>query len=143
MFLDAVPSSFADRSDQLPVSDSRHLSREEVVGPFCASFVQSVAGQTVAKVSPSSRIRVPDAVLDGFIRKFLNGHIFSAGNFGPSDEIYARGKLLAAVRRTDEVSQVLRYDVSTLFRAHSAAKYLLFRPLWHLQQEFRYVAALG
>lgn len=142
MFLDAVPSSFADRSDQLAVDDERDLTREEVAGPFCAAIVQSTAGHTGEKVSQSSQTRLPEAALQRFIRRFPHGHIFSADEFGPIDEIYAPGKPWPSGLRTDE-DQMLRNDVSTLFRVLPAAKYIVFRPLWHFQQECWYAAAVG
>ncbi|OIW31442.1 autoinducer 2 sensor kinase/phosphatase luxQ [Coniochaeta ligniaria NRRL 30616] len=143
MFLDAVPSSFADRSDQLAPDDPRDSSREEVMGPFCATIVQSTAGQSGERLSRSSRTRLPEAALQRFIRRFPQGHVFSADEFGPIDEIYAPGKPFPADHRINEENTSLRNDVSALFHVLPAAKYIVFRPLWHFQQECWYAAALG
>lgn len=143
MFVDAVPSSYADRSDQLAGDDHTDPSREDIVGPFCASIVQSTAGPAGERVLPASQTRLPEAALQRFIRKFPQGHVFSADEFGPIDEIFAPGKPMPANRQALEKNESLRHDVATLFRVLPAAKYIVFRPLWHFQQECWYAAALG
>ncbi|KAB5528795.1 hypothetical protein GE09DRAFT_396265 [Coniochaeta sp. 2T2.1] len=146
MFLDAVPSSFVDR---LASDDQGDPSQEDIVGPFCAAIVKSTASQ---QASHSSRTRLPEAALQRFIRRFPHGHIFSADEFGPIDEIYAPGKPWPVGRQTADLSgkprpanadDVFRGDVSLLFRIIPDAKYIVFRPLWHFQQECWYAAALG
>jgi signal transduction histidine kinase/ActR/RegA family two-component response regulator len=145
MFLDAVPSSFADRSDQLAFDEQRDISREEVIGPFSAAIVQSTAGgsgERPSQPSQPSQTRLPEVALQRFIKRFPHGHIFSADEFGPIDEIYAPGKAWPTARDVDE-DRILRHDISTLFRVLPTAKYVVFRPLWHFQQECWYAAAVG
>jgi signal transduction histidine kinase/CheY-like chemotaxis protein len=143
MFLDAVPSAYTDRSDQLSPDDTGDISREGVVGPFCPAIVQSYLGQMGESVSQSSQTRLPEAVLQRFIRRFPQGHIFSADEFGPIDETYAPGKPWPGLRMTESDNLRFRKDVATLFRGVPAAKYIIFLPLWHFQQECWYAAALG
>lgn len=143
MFLDAVPRAYTDRSDQLELSDDRDTSQEEVVGPFCAAIVQSAIASTGEAVLQSSHTRLPEAVLQRFIRRFPQGHVFSADEFGPIDESYAPGKPFPAGRKSHGDNLRLRNDVSTLFRCLPVAKYIIFLPLWHFQQECWYTAALG
>lgn len=143
MFLDAVPSSFADRSDQLASDRHIHDSREGVVGPFCATIVQASASQSGERQPRPFQARLPEAALQRFIRRFPQGHVFSADEFGPIDEIFAPGKPFPVDQRISEDNISLRNDVSTLFRFLPTAKYIVFRPLWHFQQECWYAAALG
>ncbi|KAK3333088.1 hypothetical protein B0T19DRAFT_458192 [Cercophora scortea] len=146
MFLDAVPSSFADRSDQPVLDTTIAASREEAVGPFCGAIVQSALDQE-GEILKSSQTRLPEATLQRFIRRFPRGHIFSADEFGPIDETYGIGKSWPAGCKDDGKAQRenlrLRNDVATLFRVLPAAKYVLFLPLWHFQRECWYAAALG
>ncbi|KAI3321414.1 hypothetical protein HD806DRAFT_152113 [Xylariaceae sp. AK1471] len=143
MFLDAVPSAYTDRSDQLAPEDTGDISREGVVGPFCPAIVQSSLGHMGETVSQSSQTRLPEAVLQRFIRRFPQGHIFSADEFGPIDETYAPGKPWPGCRQAEGDNLSFRNDVLTLFRGVPAANYIIFLPLWHFQQECWYAAALG
>ncbi|KAK0625051.1 AAA-ATPase Vps4-associated protein 1-domain-containing protein [Bombardia bombarda] len=143
MFLDAVPSSYADRSDQLLPDAPDNSLHEETVGPFCAAIVQSALDET-GEILQSSQTRLPEVTLQRFIREFPQGHVFSADEFGPIEESYGIGKAYAGLKsKQDGVSARVRNDVNTLFRVLPAAKYVLFLPLWHFQRECWYAAALG
>ena len=144
MFVDAVPSAYIDRSDQAHHSLERD-AYEEVTGPFCSAIVQSCDEAS----PPSPHIRLPEAVLQRFIRRFPHGHVFSADEFGPIEETYGPGKPWPGMTASDSDNAHLRSDVATLFRAlppagaMHAAKYIIFLPMWHFQRECWYAAALG
>ena len=133
VFLDAAPTAYVDHSDQLTIRDSGDAT--EAAGPFCAAIVQSSAVNHEVG-------RLPEAVLQRFIKKYPGGHVFSADDSGPIDESYAPGKLYPGTK-ADRDSRRLRDDVVTLFQVFPAAKYIIFLPLWHFQRECWYAATLG
>jgi signal transduction histidine kinase len=140
-FLDAAPTAFVDYSDQSPVHDAEGPS-PEAAGPFCAAIVQSSVDQGGASTPNSTQSRLPEAMLQRFIRKYPNGHIFSADDLGPIGESYAPGKPYPGLR-ADRGNRRLHEDMTTLFQSFPAAKYIIFLPLWHFQRECWYAATLG
>ncbi|KAI0395622.1 hypothetical protein F5Y17DRAFT_423009 [Xylariaceae sp. FL0594] len=147
MFLDAVPSAYTDRPDQLAPDEEVDVARESTVGPFCPAIVKSTAdpggGQTGGAVSQSSQTRLPESVLQRLIRKFPQGHVFSADEFGPIDETFAPGKPWPGCHPEDNFSMGFKNDIAALFRGVPSAKYIIFLPLWHFQQECWFTAAVG
>ncbi|KAK3316794.1 autoinducer 2 sensor kinase/phosphatase luxQ [Apodospora peruviana] len=141
MFLDAVPTAYVNEHDQSTPSPPTEAS-----GPFCAAIVQSTGSGADSPRIPgqSSQTRLPEAALQRFIRRYPRGHVFSADEFGPIEEVYAPGKPWPGLNRSDDRENlILRNDVATLFHVLPAAKYIVFLPLWHFQRECWYAAALG
>lgn len=143
MFLDAVPSSYADRSDQHTLSHEQDVSQDQVEVPCCAAIVKSALGPTGETITHSSQTRLPEASLQRFIRAYPQGQVFTADEFGPIDDSYGPGKPFQSRRLADRKSSRLRQDIEALFRVLPAAKYVVFLPLWHFQRECWYAAALG
>jgi signal transduction histidine kinase/ActR/RegA family two-component response regulator len=143
MFLDAVPSAYASRSDEVSLESPKDVSQEEIAGPHCNVIVQSTVDQAGDPVLEASQTRLPETTLQRFIRRFPQGHIFSADEFGPIDECYGPGKPFRSGRLADSRRLHLKNDVRTLFRVLPDAKYIVFLPLWHFQRECWYTAALG
>jgi len=143
MFLDAVRSAYTDRSDQLAPDEDVNVSREGIVGPFCPAIVKSTGGQAGEAVSQSSQTRLPEAVLQRLIRRFPQGHVFSADEFGPIDETFAPGRPWPGCHPEDQDSISFKNDAAALFRGVPTATYVIFLPLWHFQQECWYTAAVG
>ncbi|KAK4188649.1 putative signal transduction histidine-protein kinase [Podospora australis] len=143
MFLDAVPSSYADRSDQAPLADQQELSRGQTDGPCCSAIVKSSLGPTGETITHSSQTQLPEASLQRFIRAYPQGKVFTADEFGPIDDSYGPGKPFESRRKADRKGLRLRNDIEALFRILPTAKYVIFLPLWHFQRECWYAAALG
>ncbi|KAK4118613.1 hypothetical protein N657DRAFT_368423 [Parathielavia appendiculata] len=148
MFLDAVPSTFTDRSDtsnrdrQHPANDADEHGGT-ISGPFCTAIVRCLGGSGRGHAMRSPQTRFPEAALQRFIRKFPRGHVFSADEFGPIDETYGIGKRFPGGRKGDRDSVALQRDVGVLFHGLPGAKYAVFLPLWHFHRECWYTAALG
>ncbi|KAK4211784.1 putative signal transduction histidine-protein kinase [Rhypophila decipiens] len=142
LFLDAVPSTFLNHADRLALESSPPKFQDETSGPFCAEIVQSTAEDTPTSTQ-ASHARLPEALLQRFIRRYPRGHIFSADEFGPIDEVYAPGKPWPGLDLRDPENVMLQKDVATVFQAFPAAKYIIFLPLWHFQRECWYAAAFG
>ncbi|KAK0666895.1 hypothetical protein QBC41DRAFT_144761 [Cercophora samala] len=144
MFLDAVPSSYTDRSDQPTLgihSGTRHDFEE---GPFCSAIVKSCLGPTGENITHSSQTRLPEVSLQRFIRAFPQGKVFTADEFGPIDDTYGPGKRFRSFRqKPDPATLRLKDDIAALFRVLPSAKYVVFLPLWHFQRECWYAASLG
>lgn len=139
VFLDAVPSSFIGRSThQFGIGQAD----DDAAGPFCAEIIHSRVDQG-AHTSPTSPppARLPESILQRFIRQFPRGHLFSADVFGPIDESFGPGRRFPGLH-PDEDGQQLRQDVLALFRMLPAARYIIFLPMWHFQRECWYAAAL-
>ncbi|KAK3356591.1 hypothetical protein B0T25DRAFT_565940 [Lasiosphaeria hispida] len=144
MFLDAVPSTYLDHSEPLMLDPTgRNAHYDEPAGPFCAAIVQSAADHAEKTATQSPQTRLPEAALQRFIRRYPRGHVFSADEFGPIEEIYGPGKPFPGISRTDRDNIRLRSDVATLFQVIPDAKYIIFLPLWHFQRECWYAATLG
>ncbi|KAK4201881.1 putative signal transduction histidine-protein kinase [Triangularia verruculosa] len=144
MFLDAVPSSYTDRSDQPTLSSYSDTPHDHIDGPFCATIVKSCLGPTGENITHSSQTRLPEVSLQRFIRAFPQGKVFTADEFGPIDDSYGPGKRFQSSRQTpDQTTLRLRDDIAALFRVLPAAKYVVFLPLWHFQRECWYAATLG
>ncbi|KAM7215022.1 autoinducer 2 sensor kinase/phosphatase luxQ [Rhypophila decipiens] len=142
LFLDAVPSTFLNHADRLALESSPPQFQDETSGPFCAEIVQSTPEDTPSS-SQASHTRLPEALLQRFIRRYPRGHIFSADEFGPIDEVYAPGKPWPGLDLRDPENVMLQKDVATVFQTFPAAKYIIFLPLWHFQRECWYAAAFG
>ncbi|KAK4173217.1 hypothetical protein QBC36DRAFT_360492 [Triangularia setosa] len=144
MFLDAVPSSYTDRSDQPTFSNHPETGHDYSEGPFCAAIVRSCLGPTGENITHSSQTRLPEVSLQRFIRAFPQGKVFTADEFGPIDDSYGPGKRFQSSRQKPDPATVrLKDDIAALFRALPAAKYVVFLPLWHFQRECWYAASLG
>ncbi|KAK0702140.1 hypothetical protein B0H67DRAFT_457048, partial [Lasiosphaeris hirsuta] len=144
MFLDAVPSTYFDHSEPLALdATGRNAHYDEAAGPFCAAIVQSAADHIEKPATQSPQTRLPEAALQRFIRRYPRGHVFSADEFGPIEEIYGPGKPFPGVSHTDRDNIRFRNDVATLFHVIPDAKYIIFLPLWHFQRECWYAATLG
>ncbi|KAK1750396.1 autoinducer 2 sensor kinase/phosphatase luxQ [Echria macrotheca] len=131
LFLDAVPSKYADQPGDAVGPDG-------MSGPFCAAIVQSSAD---GEHESGSHTRLPEVVLQRLTQAFPRGHVFTADEFGPIDESYCPGRPYPGKR----TNRILQYhdDVTALFRAIPSAKYIAFLPLWHFQRECWYAATLG
>ena len=140
MFLDAVPSSYADRSDQ-PALDKP--SRNETEGPYCVSIVKSAVGPEGETITNSCPTRLPEISLQRFIRAYPQGHVFTADEFGPIDDSYGMGKPFESHPKADQENLRLRKDIAALFHVLPSAKYVIFLPLWHFQRECWFAATLG
>ncbi|KAK0737143.1 hypothetical protein B0T21DRAFT_383178 [Apiosordaria backusii] len=144
MFLDAVPSSYTDTSDQPTLSSHSDTHHDHAEGPFCGAIVKSCHGPTGEKITHSSQTRLPEVSLQRFIRAFPQGKVFTADEFGPIDDSYGPGKRFqSSCQKPDEATWRLRDDIAALFRELPAAKYVVFLPLWHFQRETWYAATLG
>lgn len=143
MFLDAVPSSYIDRSDQQHLLGQEHVPDDQGEGPFCTTIVRSALGPTGETVTHTPQTRLPEASLQRFIKAYPQGHVFTADEFGPIDDSYGLGKPFQSRRKADRESRRLRNDIAALFRVLPSAKYVIFLPLWHFQRECWYAAALG
>ncbi|KAK4134607.1 hypothetical protein BT67DRAFT_380128 [Trichocladium antarcticum] len=143
MFLDAVPSSYVDRSDSATHDVLEEQSRNLAEGPFCVSIVKSAIGLEGETTTNSCPTRLPEISLQRFIRAYPQGHVFTADEFGPIDDSYGLGKHFESHPKTDRDSLRLRRDIAALFRVLPFAKYVIFLPLWHFQRECWYAAALG
>ncbi|KFA53335.1 hypothetical protein S40293_06679 [Stachybotrys chartarum IBT 40293] len=143
VFLDAVPSAFISRSDQSVLPGDRLAFGDEPPGPFCATITRSLTDRKDETSSTPSEIRLPEPVLQRFMRRFPRGHVFSADEFGPIESGYGVGKPLKANRLFQQESSRLRDDITTLFKTLPLARYVVFLPLWHFQRECWYAAALG
>ncbi|KAK4221638.1 putative signal transduction histidine-protein kinase [Podospora fimiseda] len=137
MFLDAVPSSYIDKSEQKIGQD------DERDGPFCTTIVRSTIGPAGETVTHASQSRLPEVSLQRFIRAYPQGHVFTADEFGPIDDSYGIGKPFQSRPKADQESWRLRNDIAGLFRVLPSAKYVMFLPLWHFQRECWYAATLG
>ncbi|KAM7197924.1 autoinducer 2 sensor kinase/phosphatase luxQ [Naviculisporaceae sp. PSN 640] len=142
LFVDAVPSTFMSHADRLALESSKPELQDETSGPFCPEIVQSTRDETVPS-GRSSHTRLPEPVLQRFIRRYPRGHVFSADQFGPIDEVYAPGKPWPGLDMHDPDNVMMQKDVHTLFQVFPEAKYIIFLPLWHFQRECWYAAALG
>ncbi|KAF3353194.1 Protein FMP42 [Verticillium dahliae VDG1] len=145
MFLDAAPSVYVDTSDSLDRdrNSNDHGPHSEAEGPYCAVVAQATVDQREDNTLQSPPPGLPEATLQRLIRRHPRGHVFSADEFGPIDEHYGPGKRCPSGRRASADSIGLTDDVSRLFSALPAAKYIIFLPLWHFQRECWYTAALG
>ncbi|EEY19352.1 sensory/regulatory protein rpfC [Verticillium alfalfae VaMs.102] len=145
MFLDAAPSVYVDTSDPLGCdrNSNDHGPQSEAEGPYCAVVAQATVDQREDKSLQPPPPGIPEATLQRLIRRHPRGHVFSADEFGPIDEHYGPGKPCPSGRRASADSIGLTDDVSRLFSALPAAKYIIFLPLWHFQRECWYTAALG
>ncbi|KAK3986457.1 putative signal transduction histidine-protein kinase [Cladorrhinum sp. PSN332] len=143
MFLDAVPSSYIDRSDQQPIKDQKLTPHDESEGPFCTTIVRSTIGPTGETITQAAHSRLPEASLQRFIRAYPQGHVFTADEFGPIDDSYGIGKPFQSRPKVDQESWRLRNDIAALFRVLPSAKYVIFLPLWHFQRECWYAATFG
>ncbi|KAL9949505.1 hypothetical protein ACHAQF_003202 [Verticillium nonalfalfae] len=145
MFLDAAPSVYVDTSDPLGCdrNSNNHGPHSEAEGPYCAVVAQATVDQREDKSLQPPPPGLPEATLQRLIRRHPRGHVFSADEFGPIDEHYGPGKPCPSGRRASADSIGLTDDVSRLFSALPAAKYIIFLPLWHFQRECWYAAALG
>ncbi|KAH6702154.1 autoinducer 2 sensor kinase/phosphatase luxQ [Verticillium dahliae] len=145
MFLDAAPSVYVDTSDSLDRdrNSNGHGPHSEAEGPYCAVVAQATVDQREDNTLQSPPPGLPEATLQRLIRRHPRGHVFSADEFGPIDEHYGPGKRCPSGRRPSADSIGLTDDVSRLFSALPAAKYIIFLPLWHFQRECWYTAALG
>jgi len=142
IFLDAVPTTFVNHADRIALESAEHMSKNEQAGPYCAEIVQSTVSQAPHSPKPLHS-RLPEPIMQRFIRRYPRGHVFSADEFGPIDEVYAPGKSWPGLDQFDPDNLQLQQDVTILFQVFPDAKYIIFLPLWHFQRECWYAAALG
>jgi hypothetical protein len=154
IFLDACPSSFGSRSNhpspheredpfQSDVTDDLPDTVENQV--FCEMIAGSWTHDNGQQPLLNTGKRLPEVIVQRFIRRFPRGHVFSADEYGPIDCHFGPGtnpKLRSEkVRR--RTSSRAAHDIDELFRFLPGARYIIFLPLWHFQRDTWFSATFG
>ena len=146
-FLDACPSSFASRSNQPAPgdqskdpfqSDSPEEGDRDAEEPFMPTAVlaHSLRDPDRYTIRPEES-QLSEKQLQRLLKKYPQGHIFSADESGPIEERYGPGKQLRRNSGRQHVRRLSqsRLDADQLFRWLPNARFFIFLPLWHFQRE--------
>jgi signal transduction histidine kinase/CheY-like chemotaxis protein len=151
-FFDAVPSSFASRSAHPTPAEqgddpfelgAANFFADDTKEVYCATLSQSVKSHGANEESSQPHLRMPEAMLQRFVRRYPRGHIFTADEFGPIDCRYGPGHAMRTIRKSQERTTQHRDDIRTLFSFVPEARYIMFLPLWHFQKECWFAAIFG
>jgi signal transduction histidine kinase len=154
-FLDACTTGFRQRSTASPLmtraevdvsESSDDADRAGVSLRNCASLACSVKDDHDSTPSAEPHLTVPESLMERMTRKYPRGAIFSADEYGP---ILDKSSPHSEISQTDSMeserrrSSRIKLDVNLLFDVLPSARYIIFLPLWHFQNEQWFAGAFG
>jgi hypothetical protein len=156
VFVDACPTGFNTRSNNLSPHEQQDPFESDTADelpeqdPAAAITYSEVIAESLSPHEIQAGIsiqdpnrRLPEAIVQRFIRRFPRGHIFSADEFGPIDCDFGPGTSCKAHKRLRRGSSRLNDDVDQLFQFVPGARFIIFLPLWHFQRETWFGATFG
>jgi signal transduction histidine kinase len=154
VFLDACPSGFGSRSNHTTPHEREDPFQSDTADDYADSgehraFSEMIAGcwtSTTDHLPPSiPDMRLPEAIVQRFIRRYPRGHVFSADEFGPIDCNFGPGTnpKIRPAKPQRRLSSRHTNDIEELFSFLPGARYIIFLPLWHFQRESWFGATFG